>query len=159
MTVSTDQRNPRQREAAFGAYDMHDALSGAIERQIRHVEGGDIPHEFGNLRARQRIGDRPTLTRRNGMVGNRKMRFRPAKPAAAVVQGPECLWARHLVNELAVDIKQRFIAAQIGDNMAVPQFLIERPGGHKSSPISQPMLIERSAHEISAAWTGAIPAG
>ena len=56
------------------------------------------------------------------------MRGSLRQPASRITQGPERVWVANLVDELPVDLKQRFIAAEIGDDVAVPQLFIERAG-------------------------------
>ena len=57
VAVAADQRGARQGEALLRPDDMDDALIRAIQRHIGHAEFGDIGLQFGDLRARQRIGD------------------------------------------------------------------------------------------------------
>ena len=108
---------------------MDDALACAKQRHIGDTELGDVPLERGHLDPAFRLRDRPvTEFGRNIVVGDRDSRLRPPDPAPRFAQAFECLRARYLVHEMAVDIEEDVFAAGRGHDMRVPDFLEDRAG-------------------------------
>ena len=65
--------------------------------------------------------------------------------AARHAEALEGLRARHLVNKVAVDIKQGRAVFGLVHQMCVPNFVVERFAGHESSPVSDVMNAEFGA--------------
>ncbi len=139
VAVAADDRRPRQGEALLGPDDVDDALA-RIEFVIifnaefagvgRHLL--DLEAAFGVLDAARAVGGLDVV------VDHRQRLFRRAHPAAGEPQALERLRARHLMDEMAVDIEQRRAFGSRLDDMVVPDFVVERARlGHQWLPRRQ----------------------
>ncbi len=138
MAVAADHRHARQGPALLGPHDMHNALTNIAHRIIVNAELPGVPvqrldlntavlgHGFG-IGAVQRCGH-VVIRHRNGF-------FRRAHTSPGHAQPLEGLRAGHLMHEVAVNIQKAGAIFGLMGHMGIPYLVIERLGGHRSSPV------------------------
>jgi hypothetical protein len=94
-----------------------------------HAEFVAVPLQCVELRARERIGHGPG-ERRHVVVHGRDGEIGPAHRSSCRTQAVERLRARHLVDEVEVDVQQRKVA--VADDMRVPHLAEERATAHRA---------------------------
>ena len=127
MAVAADDRRARQGEALLRPDDMDDALAAVVLVEIIDAEilgiGGerlDLDAAFLILDALRAIGGRHI------MIDDSERLLRRAHLAPGESQPFECLRARHLVDEMAVDIDEAGAVVLAIDHMVVEDFVVER---------------------------------
>ena len=132
VAVAADQRRARQREAELGADHVDDPLLGRGRVDVVDAEFGGVGAQRVELRGALRIGDRqqPAVRpqprrRRQIVVRHRQRQFRPAHPATRGAQPLERLRARHLVDQVAVDVDQAGAVVAPLDDVGVPDLLVQ----------------------------------
>src|SRR6185437_4838911 len=113
--------------ALLGADDVDDALADVVDREIGHAELFDVALQRLDLLARFRVGDAAAaIRRRDVVVGDGEDRLGPPHLAAAGAQALEGLRARHLVDDVAVDVDEGRILILLVDDVAVPDLVEQR---------------------------------
>ena len=133
VAVPADQRRARQREAQFGADDMDDALLGRGRIDIIDAEFGGVALKRGELRRTFGIGDRDPFSRRIDARGGRQIvighgqrQIRPPHLAPGGAEPLERLWARHFMDEVAIDVDQAGAIVAPFDDVRVPDLFVKR---------------------------------
>src|SRR5687767_3651168 len=126
---------------------MHDALLAADQRNIRHREIADILFQGFNLGTALGLAYRgdatcPALCR-HIMVGNSDREIGTANRTACCAEPRECLRARYLIDQMAIDINQR-VAANPADDVGIP-YLLEKRARHQAAGSGTLELSPRSA--------------
>ena len=126
VAVAADDRGARQGEALLGADDVDDALADVAHAEQRDAELRAVPVQGLDLDARGLVLDRPrAVGRRDVVVRDGQRQVGPAHLAAGGAQPLEGLRARHLVDEVAVDVEEAGAAGRLLDQVAVPDLLEE----------------------------------
>ena len=132
VRVAAHDGHPRKRRPLFRPDDVDDALAPVEERKVRlRAMLAHVVIERFDLRARGRILDAavPILGRRV-VIGGRHHRLHAPRLASCELQTFERLRTRHLVHEMTVNIEQRRAVRLFADDVAVPQFVVERARSH-----------------------------
>ena len=130
MAVAADQRGAGQGQALLGAHDVDDALSVLAEvEQLYAVGAGGLAH-----RPDQRFPRRMRLVGaaglgRHGVVWRAVGQTRLCRRIALVDGFLQRLAAGHVVQQQPVDVQQHEAAAEIGDDVAIPD-LVEKCLAH-----------------------------
>ena len=116
VRVAAHDGHARLGDAEFGSDDVDDALILVTTRKDRDAELLAVLLERFELASRDRVGDR----RRDGIgryvvVGGRERAVGTAHGATVQAQAVEGLGARHLVDEVQVDVEEGLLA--LGDAM------------------------------------------
>ena len=115
---------PGQREALLRPDDVHDALPEVELVEIFDAEFARVPGQLLDLLAAFRILDAAAaIGRLDVVVDDRERLLRRAHPAAGQPQALESLRARHLVDEMPVDIDEAELARRLQD-MLVPDLVV-----------------------------------
>ncbi len=132
VAVPADDRHARQRGALLRPDDMHDPLPMVLHAEIGlHMELAHVLVERLDLQARDGIGDALVAVGRGDVVvGGRDHRADAPRLAMGNFQALERLRARHLVHEVAVDVKKRRPVRILADEMRIPEFFVESTDGH-----------------------------
>ncbi len=127
MAVAAHQRGARQREALLRTDDVHDALAAVELVVIFEAEQLGVLGEIGDLRRafRVRIG-LGAVGGRDVVVDHQQRLVRRVDLAAGEAQSLERLRARHLVDEMAVDVDEAGAVRLLVDQMIFPDFIVER---------------------------------
>ncbi len=105
---------------------MDDALADIAHREIFDAEFARVGFERCDLLRGFRIGDAArAIGGGHIVIGDRKGQIGTAHFAARRPQAFEGLRARHLVDEMAVDIKHARFARRFMDQMRIPDFVVE----------------------------------
>ena len=140
VRITADHRHPGDHCALFRGHHMDDALANiantefgnaellGVVLQGLHLDAGGFIHNF---RCGFEWGGRHVVID-GGHAGTRTPGF-----ATRQTQALEGLWRRHLMNDLTIDIDQRGAILTLGDEVSVPQFVIEGFAGHVSLPVSR----------------------
>jgi hypothetical protein len=133
VAVAAHDGHPGLGQAQLRSDHVDDALSRRAKPVERDAELAAIGLELGHLRGGHRVQDRqPPIMRRHRMVRRRDGLVGAAHPEAAGPKPGECLRARHLVDEVKVDRKDRRGIRLLGDQVVVPDLVDEgarRAGG------------------------------
>ncbi len=132
VAVAADDRDARHGQAQLGTDDVDDALLDVAQRMEPNAELGAVGAQRVDLGAADRVvdGDVATDARGGGHVvvlgGDRQVGTTDAPPGQP--QAVERLRARHLVDEVQVDVEQvRLVAGPLAHDVRVPQLLGQRP--------------------------------
>ena len=107
VTVATNDRRSRQREALLRSHDVTDALPLVELVVIFEVEQLGVLGEISHLRRALRIRIGPGAVRRWHVVVDDQQRFFGSSYRETGAPQPcECLRAVHLVYEVPVDVEQ-----------------------------------------------------
>ena len=107
VAVAADDRRARQGEALLGPDDVDDALPRIELVVIFNAEFARVLGELLDLLAALRIGDAASAVGRlDVVVDDGERLFRRAHFASAHAQALEGLRARHLMDEVAVDVDE-----------------------------------------------------
>src|SRR5262249_14499235 len=122
VAVAADDRRPGEREAQLRADHVHDALPAALDVVERHAELPAVRPQGLDLPAREWVADVELVVSRDIMVEGREGQLGATDLPAREPQAVEGLGARHLVDEMPVDIKQSRL---VGDryHVAIPHLL------------------------------------
>ena len=124
MRIAADDRRAGQGEALLGPDDMHDALADIVHAEIIDAEIGRVLFQGLDLNAALLVVDAlRTVGGGHIMVGDREGRFRMPDLAAGGAESFECLRARYLVNEVAVDIEEASAVLLSINQMSVPDLV------------------------------------
>jgi hypothetical protein len=137
MAVTANDRHARQGPALFGADDVHDPLTDIRHGVVVHAEILGVLVERLDLNAAFFVVDAFFTVQRGGHVVIRHGDglFRCADFAASHAQPLKGLRRRHLVHKVAVDIQKAGAVGVFLHDMGIPDLVIERLGGHVSSPV------------------------
>ncbi len=146
VAVAADDRHAGQGKALFGTNDMDDALADValviiFEAEILGVLGQrlDLDTAFLVLDAEMAI-----RRGRNVVVNDSQRLFRRAHLAAGQAQAFESLRRRHFVNQVAVDIEKTDAVLISGDDVVVPDLVIQGTGcAHGCHPFEQGIWEQR----------------
>ena len=127
VTVTAHHRHPGLRQAELRPDDVHDALFDVTHRVQPDPELRAVLAERVHLRLGDRVRDRQLdVDRRDVVVLRRDGEVRPAHGATGQSQSVERLGARHLVDEVEVDVQEvRFGAGAVPDDVLVPNLFGE----------------------------------
>ena len=110
---------------------MHDALADIVHGEIFDAELLGITFQRGDLFARFRISDPArAVLGRHVVIGDREGEVRAAQLAARHAKAFERLRARHLMDEVTVDIDDGGFPRRLMHQMGIPDFVVERFSGH-----------------------------
>ena len=124
VAVPADDRRARKCEALLRPDDVHDALPRVELVVIFDAELARVPGQLLDLRAALRIGDAaPAVGGLDVVVDNGQRLFRRANLAPREAKAFEGLRARHLVDEMPVDIDEGEAAMSVQD-MLVPDLVV-----------------------------------
>ena len=124
VAVAADDRRARQGETLLGPDDVHDALPPVELVVIFDAELARVPGQFLDLLSALRILDAAAAVGGLDVVVDDGQRLvRRAHLAPGHPQPLEGLRARHLVDEVAVDIDEAEIAVRLQD-MLVPDLVV-----------------------------------
>ena len=135
VAVAADDRRARQREPLLRPDDVHDALAAVELVVIFDAEFLGVGGQRLDLLAALGIGDAvAAVGRLDVVVDDGERLFGGAHLAPGHPQSLERLRARHLVDEMAVDVDEARPAGRL-DDMVVPDLVIQRTWlGHRGSP-------------------------
>ena len=126
VAVAAHQRDAGQREALLGADDVADALADVELVEIFEAEQLGVLGEIGDLRRALRIGVGQVAVRgRHVVVDHHQRLLGRAHLAAGQPQAFERLRARHLVDDMAVDVEQRGAVRLLVDQVVGPDLVVE----------------------------------
>ena len=135
VAVAADDRRARQGEALLRPDDVDDALARIELVVIFDAEFARVPGQLLDLLAAFGIGDAAAAV--GGLdvvVDDGERLFRRAHLAAGHAQALERLRARHLMDEMAVDVEEAQVALGV-DDMVVPDLVVQRTRlGHNALP-------------------------
>ena len=145
VAVTADHGHARQGPALFRPDDMHDALTDIVHRVVVDAEILGVPVERLDLDTALLVLDPLFAVERRGhvVVRHRDGLFRRTHGAAGHPEALEGLGARHLMDEVAIDIEQAGAVVLGIDDVGIPDLVIERLGGHRSSPVVRNPVGER----------------
>src|SRR5215831_16293470 len=124
VAVAADDGGAGLGHALLGADDMDDALAYIRHREIRHTEFGAVSRQSLDLDPALLLGDAAAAVGgRHVMVGHRQGRLRTAHPSTGGAQSLEGLRARHLMNEVAVDVEDAGAVLLAMHDVVVPNLL------------------------------------
>ena len=131
MAVAAHDGRAGQGEALFGPDHMHDALAAVMLVEILDAEFLGILGERFDLGAAFGLGDAlGAIGGRHIVVDDGQRLFRMAHLAAGHAQAFESLRARHLMDEMAVDIEEAGAVLGLVDQMIVPDLVVKRARLH-----------------------------
>src|SRR5690606_18732516 len=152
MAVAADGRRAAQGDALFGPDDVHDALAAVHRVELPDAELGTIAGKGVHLQGRLRVIDAAcTIGCRHVVVDDGKRLFRRPYASSGKPQSLECLRARHLMDEMPVDVDQAGAVVVFMDEMIVPDLVVERPwrGHDLRSQVPGTQVIWRTAQRRS----------
>ena len=133
VRVAADHRHPGQGRALLRADHMDDALAAIAKWKIRlGAVRLDVGVERLDLRARNGVADALGPNAASACCGPRWRRStRPARVCGPRAARPFIrLRARHLVDQMPVDVDERRAVRFGADDMGVPEFVVERTRMH-----------------------------
>ena len=135
VAVAADDRRAGQGKALLGADDVHDALPRIELVVIFDAEFARVGRQRLDLLPALGIGDAlAAVGRLDVVVDDGERLLGGAHLAAGHPQAFESLRARHLVDEVTVDVDQGRAGRRL-DDMVVPDLVIQRTRlGHEGSP-------------------------
>ena len=155
VAVAAHQGAAGQGEPLFGADDMDDALFGGDRIDIADAEAGRVRLERGQLLRALAIGDRQApavgADARRGrqiMIGHRQRQIGAADGATGDAQSLERLRARHLMDEMAIDIDQAGAVIARRDDMRIPDLFVEGAGAGRHGAALRAARAEQKARGI-----------
>lgn len=137
VAIAAHNGHARQGPALFGADDMHDPLPHVGHRVIVDAEILGVFIKCCNLNARilgHGFGIGAVQRRGHVMVRHGDGFVGCAHGAVRHAQALECLRAGHFVHKMAVDIQKAGAVIGLVCQMGIPDFVIERFGGHGPLP-------------------------
>ncbi len=109
----------------LGTDDMNDALAAALDVMERDSELAAIGPQGLDLPARQRIANVELVLGGNIVIHRGHCQLGPAHPPAGQAEAVKRLGTGHLVNQVAIDVKQCGLGCR-GDHVAIPYLLKQR---------------------------------
>ena len=129
MAVAADDSRAGQRETLLGADHVNDALPLVELVIVFKAEKFRVFGEVSDLRGAFRVFVRlAAVGGRHIVVDHAQRLFRRAHFPAGEPQSLEGLRARHLMDEVAVDVEQAGAVRLLVDQMVVPDLVVEGPG-------------------------------
>ena len=130
---------PRQRQPLLGPDDVDDALARVGQRDQGHAEALAVGDQRLDLAAPQRVADAGDAGRAvaggDRVVGHAQGGVGAANAPPVLGHTLEAGPARHLVDQVLVDIEQRGAVVVLGDHVALPDLVEEGLGAaHRSPP-------------------------
>ena len=129
MAVAADDQATGQAEAEFGSDDMDDALAGLVD--IEHLDAAG--RGFDPQRRQQLLPDLDgagaAMRGRNRVVRRREGQFGIMNRKVAALEVEQAARAAEIVQQMAIDMEQIGIVADMGDDMLVPDFGQHRTAG------------------------------
>ena len=122
VAVAADDRRAGERQAELGPDHVDDPLMAAVDVVERDAELAAVGPQRLDLPARERVADVELVLGRHVVVDRRERQVGPAHAPAGQPQAVERLRARHLVDQVTVDVEQRRLAGG-GHHVAVPDLL------------------------------------
>jgi hypothetical protein len=135
VAIAADKGRARQREALLGPDDVDDALALVELVEIFEPEQLSVLGEIRDLRRafRIRVGQ-VAIGGRYIVVDHAESLLRRAHLAASEAQSLECLRARYLVHEMAIDVDETGPVRLLVHQMVVPDLVVKRTRlGHSSN--------------------------
>src|SRR5208283_1071795 len=109
----------------LGTDYMDDALAAALDVIERDSELAAVCPQSLHLAARKRIADLELVVGGDIVVQRGERQVGPTHAPASQAETIKRLGAGHLMNEVAIDVKQRRLGGR-GHHMAIPYFLKQR---------------------------------
>jgi hypothetical protein len=127
VAIAAYQGDARQREALLRPDDMDDAVARIIDFEQLDAEIGTVPSQGIDLKLRV---FRNVFIQVGGdiVIDHRQGEFRTPDFPARHAQPFERLRARHLMNDMSVDIEQAGAVLLLIDQMRFPNFIEKRAG-------------------------------
>ena len=136
MAVAADDQAAGQAEAELGTDDMDDALPGLVEVEQLDVAGRCLgPQRRQQLPAGLDRAGTPGR-RRNRMIGRRKSQLGIVDRKVAAFEVDQAAGAAEVMQQMAIDMKQIGIIADLRDDMLVPDFGQQRATTRVHDPSS-----------------------
>src|SRR3954447_11301598 len=127
VAIAADEGRARQREALLRPDDVDDALALVELVEIFEPEQLGVLGEIRDLRRafRIRVGQ-VAIGGRYIVVDHAERLFRRSHLAASEAQSLECLRARYLVHEMAIDVDETGAVRLLVHQMVVPDLVVKR---------------------------------
>jgi hypothetical protein len=131
VTVAADDGLAGLRDAKLRTNNMHDPLMLAVHIEQPHTGFLAILFERFELRLRVLVQDgEGTVFRRDGMVHDRKRKIWTTNFAALGTQTGKRLRRGTFMNQMPIDIEERWLTRLLVHNMVVPNLFIQSFGCH-----------------------------
>ena len=129
VAVAADQRRARQGQALLRPDDMDDAVAVLADVEQAHARLGGVGAQAAQQRRTRREGLLGAAgPGRDGVVGRGRHQARLGQRIALVHHLAQRPCARQVVQQDAIDVQQHEAAAQVGDDVAVPDLVVQRFG-------------------------------
>ncbi len=129
MAVAAHDHATGQAEAEFRPDDMDDALAGLVDIEHLDAAGGG----FDPQRRQQLLPDLDragaAMRGRDRMVRGRESQFGVMNPEVAALEVEQAARAAEIVQQMAIDMEQIGVVADMGDDMLVPDLGQHRTAG------------------------------
>ena len=125
VAVAADDGHTGKRQPQLGTDHMDDALAAALDVIERDSELAAVRPQSLHLAARERIADVELVFGGDIVVQRGERQVGPTDSPAGQAETIERLGAGHLMNEVAIDVKQRRLGGR-GHHMAIPYLLKQR---------------------------------
>jgi hypothetical protein len=114
---------------------VDDALPRVAKREINlRAEAPDVVVERLHLRARDGVADTfVPVRRRRVVIGGGDNRLDAPRLASGEAQALVRLRARHLVDQVTVDVEKDRATVFLADDVAVPKLVVERAREHEAA--------------------------
>src|SRR5262249_13761841 len=121
MAVAAYDGHPRLRQSELRTDYMNDSLLGTVQAIEPYFELTAVAFASVDLSLRYRIDDRQRPARsRHIVIHRREGKIGSAHDAAGHSKSFECLRRSHLVNKMAIDIKDRRLTRLVVHDVIVP---------------------------------------
>ena len=120
MAVAADDQAAGKAEAEFGPDDMDDALTGLVDIEHRDAAGRGFDPQGRQQLLPDLDGAGPPARRRNGVVRRRESQFRIVHRKAAAFEIEQAARPAEIVQQVAIDMEEIGIIAEMRDDMLVP---------------------------------------
>src|SRR5699024_2819660 len=133
--VAAHDGRTRLGEPELWSDDVHDALFDVAERRDAYAELLAVAPQRLHLRTRHRIGDRLVdVEGGNVVVLGRESQIGAPNTPAGKAKAVECLRARHLVDEMEIDVEEVRLAVGVANDVFVP-YLLCKGFAHRCAPV------------------------
>ena len=122
VAVAADDRQAGERQTQLRADHMDDPLVTAPDVVEPDPELGAVRPQRLHLPARERVADVELVVGRDVVIDGRERQIRPTHPTPGQPQPVECLRARDLMNQVAIDIEESRLLRR-RDHMTIPDLL------------------------------------
>ena len=131
MRVAANHGHAGERGTLLRTDHVHDTLTGVVHAELGDAEVTAIRVQRLDLQARHRVGDAlGAVGGRYVVVGGRKVGVHAPELARGQAQALEGLWARDLVHQVPVDIKQAGTVLVLANDMGIPELVVQRLSSH-----------------------------